>query len=63
MMESIAGTAMEMSAAQLATSYSTSLTKKVMDTQEQIALEILDQLPQQPQVQAPQPGQYINTYA
>jgi len=62
MMESIAGMAMDMSAAQFATSYSISMTKKMMDTQELAAQEMLNMLPQQPAMSIPK-GQYIDVYA
>lgn len=58
MMESIAGMAMDMSAAQFATNYSLSVTKKMMDSQELAAQELLKMLPPSPGV-----GQYIDTYA
>ncbi|NCE65513.1 putative motility protein [Pseudoflavonifractor sp. 524-17] len=60
MMESIASMAMSMSAAQFATNYSMSVTKKMMDTQELAGQELLRMLPATP---APAKGQYIDTYA
>ena len=58
MMESIAGMAMDMQAAQFATNYSMAVTKKMMDTQELAGQELLRMLPS-----APGLGQYIDTYA
>lgn len=58
MMESIASASMNLSAAKVAQQYSISVTKKVMDTQELAAQELLEMLPQQPPM-----GQYIDTYA
>lgn len=60
MMDSIAGMAMDMSAAQFATNYSLSVTKKVMDTQELAAQELMKMLPASP---APAKGSYVDTYA
>lgn len=60
MMESIAGMSMSMSAAQFATNYSMAVTKKVMDTEELAAQELLEMLPAQP---AMPKGQYIDVYA
>lgn len=61
MMNSIAAMAMDMSAAQTAVSYSTAVTKKVMDTQEMAAQELLSMLPATPA--APAKGTYIDVYA
>lgn len=58
MMEAIAGTAMDMKAAEYATDYSIAMTKKVMDTQALAAQELLEMLPAQPSM-----GKYIDTYA
>jgi hypothetical protein len=59
MMDEIAAMSMDMSAARLAANYSTSLTAKVMDTTEDLALkEISDMLPQTTPM-----GTYIDTYA
>jgi hypothetical protein len=59
MMDEIAAMSMDMSAAKLAANYSTSLTAKVMDTTEDLALkEISDMLPQTTPM-----GTYIDTYA
>jgi len=58
MMNSIAAQAMSMSAASFAQQYSVSVQKKVMDTQELAAQEILEMLPQQPPM-----GQHIDVYA
>ncbi len=60
MMESIASMAMDMSAASFATQYSLSVTKKMMDTQELAAQEMLNMLPD---IQSLPKGQYIDTYA
>jgi len=60
MMDSIASMAMEMSAAQFAQSYSISVTKKIMDTQELAGQELLNMLPATP---APAKGNYIDVYA
>ena len=48
MMEAIAGAAMDMKSAQLAADYSIAVTKKVMDTQELAAQEMLNMLPATP---------------
>jgi len=56
MMSSIASMASSMSAASFATQYATSIQKKVMDTQEIAAQEMLNMLPDIR-------GQYIDTYA
>ena len=61
MMEAIAGAAMDMKSAQLAAEYSIAVTKKVMDTQELAAQELLNMLPATPPVV--QQGQLIDTYA
>ena len=58
MLESIAGAAMDMSAARFSVEYSMAVTKKVMDTQERAAQELLEMLPA-----APSMGQYIDVYA
>lgn len=60
MMESIAGMAMDMSAAQFATNYSMAVTKKMMDTQELAGQELVKMLEAVP---TPAKGQYIDTYA
>ena len=60
MMESIAGMAMDMSAASFATQYSISVTKKMMDTQELAGQELLNMLPD---IQSLPKGQYIDTHA
>ena len=60
MMESIAGMAMDMSAASFAANYSISVTKKMMDTEELAAQELLNMLPD---LQALPKGQFIDTYA
>ena len=57
MMEAIAGAAMDMKSAQLAAEYSVAVTKKVMDTQELAAQELLNMLPATPPVV--QKGQLI----
>ena len=60
MMESIAQTAMDMSAAQFSMAYATSVTKMSMDTQELALQAITDMIPSTP----PAPmGKYIDTYA
>lgn len=61
MMEAIAGAAMDMKSARLAADYSIAVTKKVMDTQELAAQELLNMLPATPPVV--QKGQLIDTYA
>ncbi len=58
MMNSLASMAMDMSASKLAVDYSVSVAKKVMDTQELAAQEMLRMLPA-----APAKGAYIDTYA
>ena len=55
------GAAMDMKSAQLAADYSIAVTKKVMDTQELAAQEMLNMLPATPPVV--QKGQFIDTYA
>ncbi len=62
MMESIAGMSMSMSAAQFESAYSIAMTKKTMDLQEMAGQELLEMLPQQPQITVPK-GQYIDVYA
>lgn len=58
MMDSIAAAAMNMNAAQFSVEYSMAVTKKMMDTQELAAQELMQMLP------APESlGQYIDTYA
>lgn len=58
MMDSIAAAAMNMKAEQFAVAYSMAVTKKVMDTQEMAAQELLEMLPPSQSL-----GQYIDTYA
>ena len=58
MLESIAGAAMDMSAARFSVEYAMAVTKKMMDTQELAAQELLEMLPA-----APSMGQYIDVYA
>lgn len=58
MMVSIAGMAMAYRQAQFSQEYSIAVTKKVMDTQELAAQELLNMLPT-----ASVKGQYIDTYA
>ncbi len=60
MMTSIAAQSVSLSAAQTAQQYSVSVAKKAMDTQELAAQELLEMLPQQPQVPM---GQYLDVYA
>ena len=60
MMESIAGMAMQMSAASFATNYSLALTKKMMDSQELAGQEIAKMLEAVP---TPAKGDYIDVYA
>lgn len=60
MMESIAGMAMDMSAASFSANYSIAVTKKMMDTQELAGQELLKMLPD---IQSLPKGQYIDTYA
>ena len=57
MMEAIASAAMNMQAAQLSVNYSMAIERKVMDTQEMAAQELLQMLPDIPR------GQFIETYA
>ena len=57
MMEAIASAAMNMQAAQLSVNYSMAIERKVMDTQEMAAQELLHMLPDIPR------GQFIETYA
>ncbi len=60
MMSSIAAQSMSMNAAAVAQQYSVSVAKKVMDSQELAAQELLEMLPQQPQIPM---GQYLDVYA
>lgn len=60
MMESIAGMAMSMSAASFATNYAMSVTKKMMDSEEIAAQELMKMLEAVP---TPPKGQYIDVYA
>ena len=60
MMESIASMAMGMSAASIATNYSLSVTKKMMDSQELAGQELLKMLEAVP---TPAKGDYIDVYA
>ena len=60
MMESIAGMAMQMSAASFATNYSLAVTKKMMDSQELAGQEIAQMLEAVP---TPAQGDYIDVYA
>lgn len=60
MMNSVASMATSMNAAKLAVSYSTAVAKKVMDTQELAAQEMLEMLPETPAIAK---GQLIDTYA
>ena len=57
MMDSIASMAMSMKSAEIATQYSLAVTKKSMDSMEEIAQNLLEMLPDAPR------GQYIDTYA
>lgn len=60
MMESIAGMAMDMSAAQVANQYAISVAKKMMDTQELAGQELTRMLQAVP---TPGKGQYVDFYA
>ena len=60
MMESIASMATSMSAASFATSYSLSVTKKMMDSEELAGQELMKMLEAVP---TPAKGQYIDVYA
>lgn len=62
MMSSMAASATALSAAQFQQSYSLSVTKKAMDTQEIQAQAMLEMLNQAP-VQAPVQGSHIDVYA
>ena len=62
MMESIAAMATGMSAASIATNYSLSVTKKMMDSQELAAQEMMKML-EAAVPAAPAKGQYIDVYA
>lgn len=57
-MDHVAAMSMEMSAAKLQQSVSLAVTKKVMDTEELAAQELLQMLPK-----IPGRGTYIDTYA
>lgn len=58
MMNSIAAAAMDMNATQFSVEYSMAVTKKIMDTQEMAAQELMEMLPPPESL-----GQYIDTYA
>lgn len=58
MMESIAGSAMDLSASRIAMDYSIAVAKKAMENQEQMGQQILQMMP--PPVAK---GAYIDTYA
>ncbi|MCI8808587.1 MAG: putative motility protein [Oscillibacter sp.] len=58
MMDAIASASMSMSAAQFSVDYAMAMTKKVMDTQELAAEEMLEMLPATQSL-----GEYIDTYA
>ena len=60
MMESIASMAMGMSAASFSTNYSIAVTKKMMDSQEMAAQELMKMLEAVP---TPPKGNYIDVYA
>ena len=60
MMDSIAAAAVGMQQAQLMQSYSIAVSKSAMETQEQMATDLLNMLPQTPAIQK---GQYIDVYA
>ena len=60
MMESIAGMATQMSAAQFANQYALSVTKKMMDTQELAGQELVKMLEAVP---TPGKGQHVDFYA
>lgn len=60
LMNSVAATASALSAVQIQQSYSVSLAKKAMDSQELAAQELLAMLPQMP---APSSGSIIDVYA
>lgn len=60
LMEGIAATATNLSAAQFQESYSIAVSKKAMDTQELASQSMLEMLAQQP---TPAKGTYIDTYA
>lgn len=58
MMDAIAQASMQMSAAQFSVDYAMAVTKKVMDTQELAAEEMLEMLPATQSL-----GEFIDTYA
>ena len=60
MMESIAAMSMSMSAASFANNYSIAVTKKIMDSEEMAAQELMKMLESVPM---PPKGQYIDCYA
>lgn len=60
MMESIAAMSMSMSAASFSTNYSMSVTKKMMESEELAAQELMKMLEAVP---TPAKGQYIDVYA
>ena len=60
MMESIAGMATQMSAAQFANQYAISVTKKMMDTEELAGQELMKMLEAVP---TPGKGQFADFYA
>ncbi len=59
-MNDIAAQYLSASSAQLAQTYSLTMAKKTMETQEMAAQELLEMLPQTPAVAK---GQYIDVYA
>ena len=60
MMESIAAMSMGMSASTIANNYDIAITKKMMDTEELAAQELMKMLEAVP---SPAKGQYIDVYA
>ena len=65
MMSSIAGLAMDMKAAQFAQNYNVSLTRKIMDTQEEVAAQMVEQMlpPEAAIVPQVPKGEFLDVYA
>ena len=63
MIESIAATAMSMSAAKFSTDYALAVTKMSMDNQEEAAQTLINQMMPASPVAPPGVGDFIDTYA
>ena len=60
MMDSVASMAMSLQSVRVSQSYDVALARKVLDSQEQMASEMLNMLPQQPMIPK---GDFIDVYA